>query len=411
MKKQILAIIILIFILLIIWIIPGYANEPKIIITQDDENQIKNLVADYNRAVEKIYHPYSSLSQDREIEQTEEYKKLLVYDAKLIPYLIRQRQIESESRVIVGSALAARKIKSVEDLYTYQSERGAKLRQGIQPWINYPGGFILGKTTIGTTFYKSLGPYPFDKRFSWLEWWEQNKNRFEFKTNNPIVINTEYKYYNHPHISTEIVNGLLNIEAVNAPYHQIIERAAAEMGVDIFIGEQEYIDVLTAVRMRGVTFEEFAYLVGKHVSVNPFKYQKIGDKYYFGSNIPAKPRRIINGWGIKMDKTVFSEGDPIPVTIITRYLSKFVSPEDPAFSDYGSFKITTNDDKVIKDYNKVFWKPHQPGKFIELPKDCAEVDIVLNKDIQLKPGEYNIRFKYLTHETPSIAIEIYNKKK
>lgn len=410
MTKQILYILLMILILSIIWVISSYATVSKIIITQDDETQIIKLVAEYNRAIEKIYNPYSSLSQDKEIAQTEEYKKLLVYDTKLIPYLIQQNQIESESRVIVGSALATRKINSLEDLYAYQSERKAKLRHGIEPWINFPGGFILGKTTIGTTLNKSLGPYPFDKRFSWLDWWEQNQDRFKFKTAKPIVINTENKYYHNPYCSTEMINGLLNIEAIGATYQQMIERAAAEIGIDVFIGEQEYLDVLSAVRMRGVTFEEFAYLVGKTVSVNPFKYQKIGDKYYFGSDVPAKPRRIMNGWGIKMGKTVFTEGEPIPVTIVTRYLDKFVSPEDPAFFNYGSYKITTNDDKVVKDYQKVLWKQHPAQKFIAIPKDCYEVDLFIDKYIHLKPGEYNIQFKYLTHETPSIAIEIYPKK-
>jgi len=216
-----------------------------------------------------------------------------------------------------------------------------------------------------------------------------------------------------PQIRTTVKNGLLDIYAVSATYHQIIERAAAEMNIDVFIGEQEYINLLTTVRKRAVTFEEFLYIIGRTVFVGGFDYHKTEKGYWVGGKNPAKPRAILDGWGIMMERTVFSVGDEIPVTIITRLpgLVTIIDPADPTFVCYGSFRVTTNDGKIVKDYNPVtksrldFTVPH-----IGIKKDCYPIQVLLNKFCTLPAGEYNIRFRYLEHETPSIAIEIYDRQ-
>lgn len=377
--------------------------EAEFVITQKDMDEIIKHAEEFNKCADSTYNPVYSSFPFSKIQECEAYKKLIQYDYKLVPYLIRQNQIENESRVIVGSALADRHIANLEDLQNYQQQRSAKLSKDIKPIIKF-SGMLLHQ--IVEKDNPELDWSSYHTRFSWMERWENNKGRFEFKTNKPIVIDTQHKYYNHPHISTQNNNGLLDLEAVSATYRHIIERAAAELGVDVFIGKQEYIDIITTVRMRAVNFEEFVYLIGRKAYVKGFEYYKIGEKYHIGGKTKAKPRANLHGWGIMMDKTVFREGDEIPVTIITRGIGDLVNPSDPVFFGYGSFKITTNDGTVIKDYN-ISQKLKPTKKPVNRSKDCSKIELDLNKYCQLSSGEYNVRFKYLSNETPSVAIEIY----
>jgi hypothetical protein len=404
--------LILVLLLTEVCALPAFAKKTEFVITQRDEDEIKKLIDEYNKHIKITINPVSSHIPFDKLAKCDAYDQLIKYDAKIIPYIIRQGQIEQESRVLVGSALAQREIKNLQDLNSYQKERKIKLRNGISPCVEWPGVFILPGASISASKLIELNTQKNWDRFSWIEWWEKNHDRFEFKTDRPVFINTKHKYYSHPHVSTEVVDGLLYIEAVSATYRQMIERVAAEMGIDVFIGEQlEYMRIISTVRMRAVTFEEFAYLIGRTVYVEGFKYRKIGNKYHFGGKTPSKPRRIMDGWGIMMNKTVFHESDPIPVTIITRGTGVLINPSDTVFVDYGSFKITTNDGRIIKDYNNVQNRRKATKKPLYREKDCTEIDLLLNKYIALKPGEYNLNFRYLSNETPSIAIEVYKKSR
>jgi hypothetical protein len=185
------------------------------------------------------------------------------------------------------------------------------------------------------------------------------------------------------------------------------------MNINVFIGEQQYIDVITTTRMKGVTFEEFLYIIGRTVCIGGFDYHKTETGYWIGGKNPTEPRALMNGWGIMMERTVFSVGDEIPVTVITRLpgLITIIDPEDPTFVYYGSFRVTTNDGKIVKDYNPItksrldFTIPP-----IKIKKDCYPIQVSLNKFCKLPAGEYNIQFRYLENETPSIAIEIYDRQ-
>jgi hypothetical protein len=382
---------------------PVITAETEFVITQNDEDEITRLVEEYNNCVDSIQDPFLSYRLYGAFQECDAYKKLLQYDYKLVPYLIKQNQIENGSSVIVGSALADRHIANLEDLQNYQQQRSAKLSKDIKPIIKF-SGMLLHQ--IVEKDNPELDWSSYHTRFSWMEWWENNKGRFEFKTNRPIIIDTQHKYYNHPHISTQNYDSLLDLEAVSATYRHIIERAAAELGVDVFIGEQENMGIISTVRMRAVNFEEFTYLIGQQISRKRFKYIKIGGKYHFGGKTKAEPRANLHGWGIMMDKTVFREGDEIPVTVITRGIGDLVNPGDPVFFGYGSFKITTNDGKVIKNYN-IIQQLKPTKKPLYRSEDGTKIELVLNKHYKLLPGEYNIRFKYLSNETPSVAIEIY----
>jgi hypothetical protein len=203
---------------------------------------------------------------------------------------------------------------------------------------------------------------------------------------------------------------VLDIEACHVTIRQIIERAAAEMGARVFIGDHPDMGIITNVRMRGVTFEEFAGLIGYTVSVGPMPLRVDENGYHFGGDAEPEPRVLFDGWGIKMHKTVFSEGDPIPVTVIVRGIDEVVDPSDAAFKDYGSFRVTDNEGETILAYLPQTKTP--PAKDVLKPAhDGMEIVVDLSDYSKLPPGEYNVQFRYLTKETPTAAIEVYPKTK
>jgi len=405
------------------------AVNAQYIITQQDENEIIRLTEEFNAEVKAAYNPASSIRPYGDYEQFESFKKLLGYDSKLVPYLIRQIRINNEIRMTVGSAAAERDIKDHKDLRDYQAERADTLREGIRPWFgkfdgilggglpNWTIRHILSQTSIGK--YESpkfrIITYKFRTRFSWIDWWDKNKGRFEFQTDNPLVIDTSSAFFDFPHISTEIQNDLLTIEAVHATYRQIIERVAAEAGVEVFIGENVDLKMITTVRMRAVTFEEFTHFRGYgYWLFRPgHGFRKMDNKYHFGGEEEAKPRKIYMGQGIMMKRTVFHEGDSMPVTIIARNLRErsipVIIPLEPDSLQYGHVKITTNDGRIVSDYtqNK---KMKQKIHVVEKRKDKIEFELDISKEISLSPGEYNVSFMYHEQETPTIAIEVYAKK-
>jgi len=309
--------------------------------------------------------------------------------------------------------MADENIKTPEQVYTYN--RNPK-RESHKKRHIYP--LPQGRPMFLTQFLPdSMKPKPKVKKgyvdnrlFSWSHWWQEHKDKFIFQTNHPLVIHpVKVVHSTMPQIGTTVKNGLLDIYAVHATYRQIIERAAAEMNIDIFIGEQECIGVISTVRMKSVSFEEFLYIIGRTVSVGGFDYHKTEKGYWVGGNNPAEPRAILDGWGIMMERTVFFAGDDVPVTIITRLPGPVIDPADPVFPCYGSFRVTTNDGKIVKDYEPVTKvQPTIPP--IQIKEDCHRIQVLLDKFCKPPAGEYNIRFRYLNHETPSIAIEIYDRQ-
>lgn len=375
------------------------AASNTVIITQRDEDAICALATRFNKEAESIINPMSSRLPVERLCNTPSYKALLQYREKVLPYLVRQEVLLEEASVLVGSACATRRIRDLEDLEAYQKERRAKIER-VTPWFH---------SLLSWSFLVNTGTVDADSLtadFSLAQWWDENRARFRFATRVPIEIDTRERQNRRPHVSTEMTDGLLTIDAVSATYLQIIERAAAEMSVPVFLGAQRYMDVLTTVRMRSVTFDEFAYLIGHHCCVGGFRYTKSGRMYHFGDETKAKPRRIMHGWGIMMERTVFHQGQEIPITIVTRGTQPMVDPSDSAFASYGSFRISDNRRRIIKDYLPQS-KAEPTPPLLQREKDCTEIDLCLEGGNRLEPGEYNATFRYADRETPSIAFEVY----
>jgi hypothetical protein len=410
MKLQKLIIVMLVFITFPILTSATEPNENgRIVITQVDEDAIKQLLGEFKKHEYKV----SFRSDVQSYLDCEAHEKLRSYGWKAVPYLIEQAARQEAVDAFIGSALIKDKdVKTPEQVYEYNCARKNEAANTLAPFILET---VLRELPSGKVApYNLSGGIPYYGVFEWVRWWQKHKDRFEFQTIHPLVIPPPVDEHSvAPHIGTSLQNGLLYVDAVSATYHQIIERAAAEMNIDIFVGEQEYIDVITTVRIKGMTFEEFLNIIGRTVCTSGFDYHKTETGYWVGGKNLAKPRAILDGWGIMMERTVFSVGDEIPVTIITRLpgLVTIIDPADPTFVCYGSFRVTTNDGKIVKDYNPVtksrldFTVPP-----IEIKKDCYPIQVLLNKFCKLPAGEYNIRFRYLEHETPSIAIEIYDRQ-
>ncbi len=383
----------------------------RIVITQKDEDEIHKLARAFNEDIGSIvypnpeihWYPGSSPPVDQ-LRETESFGQLMDFGLKLMPYLVRQRQIYAEGRVYLGSSLADREISCLEDLLEFNRDRASRLKKSASLWIRWPGSTALEEPLLEPDIAGQYGPcgaHSGRRRFPYVQWWDDHKNMFMFETAQPIIIDTTYKYDSRPHVSTQTAGGLLTLEAVSATYRQIIERAAVELEVDVFIGEQHYMRDLTRVRMRGVTFGEFAYLIGHSICESGFGYRKIGNAYHFGNDTKAGPRLFPGGWGIAMERTVFRAGEDVPVTIVPRREDRMTLADSDFFS-YGRFRISDNTGNVIGDY-----RPRAAGGPGGPLLQKKKIDLIIDGGRGLKPGEYNLTFRYLENETSSIAFEVY----
>jgi len=256
--------------------------EDQIVITQEDEDKIIEYIVDFNHDISRIVNPRSSMLPYQQLQITHSFKNLITFDLKLMPYIVRQFQIQAEARVFVGAKLANRAINGLDDLQKYQQERVTNLKSTVKPMINFPGHWLIGQYLLGDWIKEEFDPMSDQKAFPYLQWWEKNQHLFIFNTENPIEIDRTYNYDSRPHITTHSDGDLLTIEAVGANTLHIIQRAAAELGSKIFIGEQQSMNMYGTVRMRDMTFAEFSFFIGRATS-SRVEYQLINDTFHFGN--------------------------------------------------------------------------------------------------------------------------------
>lgn len=389
------------------------ASEPhesgKIVITQADEDAIKNILREFRQHQAKV----SFRSDVASYLDCEAHQKLLKYGWKAVPYLVDQAAQREAVDAYIGSVLIKEmNVKTPQEVFEYNRRRKSKSANTLAPFIleTVLRELPSGKIAPNLNKPKDRVGYAYNEVFAWVKWWQHHKDKFVFITMHPLVIPPLIDDHSTvPQVRTTVKDELLDIYAVDASYRQIIERAAAEIDIDVFIGEHEYLEVRTTIRMKSVTFEEFLYMAGRSVSMEGFKYSKTETGYRIGGKTPAKPTKKISGWGIMMGNTVFNVGDEIPVTVITWEIDQLVDPCDPVFHRYGSFQVTTNDGKIIKDYEAIT-KAQPTIPPITISEGRYKFQVLLNEFCKLSAGEYNIRFRYLNSETPSVAIELYDRK-
>jgi hypothetical protein len=275
------------------------SSEP-IVISRKDEEAIKKLLEEFRSHANQVshesrLHPYLDCDAHRE---------LIEYGWKAVPYLIEQAAQKQAVDAYLGAALINdARITTPEQVMAFNRER----RKKVSDATLFPA--VLATVLRGTPAGKEAPDLGQPKRvpgtrmvgihytdsFAWIEWWQTNKSRFRFKTKAPVEIPVPEKdVYYHPHLTTSVSNGLLNLHAVSATYHDIIERAAAEMGIEVFIGKQQHMEGSTTLRMKSVNFDEFLYIAGQSVSLQGFKHRKTGTGY--GSGARNLPNREDTPW-------------------------------------------------------------------------------------------------------------------
>jgi len=370
----------------------------SVIITSADDEAIGHILADWREHQKKV--SYSSMTQP--YFDCKAHRELLKYGRKAVPYLIRQLASQAAVEPYVGAALINDpRIKTLEQVYKYNQRRKSDVHDStLAGWLLTGTLAELIPPDVSKERSKSRRP----KAIDWLDWWRRNEGGFLFARGvSAGVVLPRDKRPLTPHVSTTVKNGLLDICAVSATYRQMIERAAAEMGIETFIGEQRYIDVIGTVWMKSVTYDEFLYMVGRDVCINGFDYRKTPNAYGVGGEKPAKPRPIFRGWGIEMATTVFEVGDDIPVTVITRGKHTVLDPSDPSFANDACFHVTTNDARILNDC-------HPTAAYRPTATDAMHrIELLLNRFWHPIPGEYNISFCYQGYRTPVVPIEVYPK--
>ena len=381
----------------------GPAESVGVVITQADAAAIKRILDDWREHQNKV----SWSSRMEPYFDCDAHEQLLAYGRKAVPYLIEQLAQQAAVEPYVGAVLIDDpKVKTLEQVYEYNRRRKSRMHdETLASWIL--SGTLRELTSAGVSDEEKSSPRiePID----WLDWWPEHEAGFVFadggfagvalpRERRPLI----------PHISTSVKDGLLDICAVSATYRQMIERAAAETGIETFIGEHRYMDIIGTVWLKSVTYEEFLYMVGRSVYIKGFDYRKTENGYHVGGKSPAKPRAILSGWGIKMPRTVFGAGEDIPVTIITRGMPEPADAHKAVFERCGSFRVTRNDGSVVKEYDSIEDSCSTAPTANRLGA-MREVKLLLNQFCELGVGEYNIRFRYQEQQTPTIAIEIYPK--
>ena len=378
------------------------ARERTVVITQADEEAIKGLLEDWREHQSKV--SYSSSTEP--YFDCEAHRRILECGRKAVPYLAEQLARQEATEAYIGSALIDDPdVRTLQDVYEYNRLRKA------QVYDETLAGWILTGVLRELTSPEGSSRENVDGRgevIDWLDWWKHHEERFTFASGKrPDIVVQRDKRRVAPHVTTTFKDGLLDICAISATYRQILERAAAEVGIRTFIGEHRYIDVIGSVRMKSVTYQEFLYMVGRSIYINGFDYRKVEDGYWVGGRKPAEPRVLYSkGWAIVMGRTVFGVGEDIPITIIARGTVPAADPCDSAVAPGGGFRVTTNAGDLVLDYEPAAEKS---GAVAVLTDRAAtdRVEILLNRFCSLDVGEYNIRYGYRGDETPTVPIEVY----
>jgi hypothetical protein len=85
--------------------------------------------------------------------------------------------------------------------------------------------------------------------------------------------------------------------------------------------------LIVAVNFKEMTFDEFASAIAEKMQIN-YPWRKENGTYYFGNGDPAPGRWMMEGvvgdlvCEIKMDRTVFKNGERMPLDFSLRYMDR-----------------------------------------------------------------------------------------
>ncbi len=383
------------------------AQQEHIVVAGADERQIRRALNSLLRHTNK--RAVARCSGRRPYLQCRGRYKLLEFGAKALPYLLEHVARHLEANAYLGAArIDDPKVRTVEEVYDYNHDPSNETMtkwNTLSPWLLTILMEELVPVDKTPRRDRGNGIAPTDC-FVWLGWWQENRPRFAFETDPPPTIPAPVATSPGGPTSTRVQDGLLDIRAYHATQRHIIERAAAELGVDVFIGAHRGLDMITGCHMRSVTFEEFLHFLG-HARIT---YRKEGARYLIGGREPARPRLYIHDWGIMMWRTVFYPGDGIYASVLLR---QDVIPTQGSILDEGRFVI--ENPKYLGRSRQCRVLPAGPegagqaGSVCDPSGDGLGCNLMVDPRCGITPGEYTMHFAWGGEHTPKISIELYQE--
>ena len=262
--------------------VPPSRKVDTVAIRQSDEDAIRGLLA------ELLERCNSSLSSWADYLDWKPYQDLVRYGWKAVPYITEQVALREAVDAYIGSALINdREVDTPKEVYDYNLTRQRAVDErtlGPHVLASLLQELPCGDERPSLDMRKGerhFGGY--NGVFAWINWWQDNKGRFTFQSRRPPVIGpAKDKHSLVPQIKVTYENNLLTLYAVHSTIEDIVQRAAAEMGVSIVVpkphGRQPVhpMRTITTTRMKSVTADEFLYRTGRIIWGIP--YDKMDEK-------------------------------------------------------------------------------------------------------------------------------------
>jgi len=262
-----------------------FEDIPKVVIDQIDEDAIRQLLDEFLQHTRSPDVRFSS--------KIEPYldcaarKKLLKNGWKAVPYLIEHIGRQEAVDAYEGAALIDDpSVKTPADIFAYNRSRKGQVHE--ETLSGFICDIVLHELPSGREAppLKARGAigYHYNRAFRWLTWWQTNRHHFEFRTEKPLKIApARDEHSSESQVKIDIHDGLMDVYAVSTRYGDIIRRAAEATKLKVTIGPVRGLDVITTVRMKSVTFEEFLYILGKKIDLKGLDFHKHAEGYHIGS--------------------------------------------------------------------------------------------------------------------------------
>lgn len=243
-------------------------------IRQSDEDAIRGLLA---QLLEYLNTEWALSSAPPDYADCKPHEDLMTYGWKAVPYLIEQVALREDVDAYIGSALIDdAEVDTPKEVYDYNLARQRAVdTKTMGPHIlaqllrELPSG---NEVPSLDTSNKTISAGVYTSVYAWLNWWQESKHRFTFRTKRPPVIAPpKDRHTLVPQITASYKNKLLTLYSVRSSIKEIIERGAAEMEVNIVVPEppgrqpERSMSSRTIIRMKSVTTGEFLYRVGSMI--------------------------------------------------------------------------------------------------------------------------------------------------
>jgi len=248
-------------------------------VARPDADAIKYLLVGFRKHQDEV----SVRSDTAPYLDCEENRALRGYGLQAVPFLIEQvARIEAADAYLGSALIEDERVKTPEDVYAWNRRRKDHAHDGtLAPWLLDRVLRDLVPSDMKDVPVRGHGGNT--EVFEWMNWWDRHKHRFVFEAKDPPAIPlAKSPYPRGPTVDVKARDGLLDVSAVGVSYRRIIERAAAALEVKVTFGQQEYIDVITSIRMKSMTFDELMYLLGRSVSMAGFEHSRTATGFHVG---------------------------------------------------------------------------------------------------------------------------------